>query len=108
MKYRSYETGTLSPTRIIHAPNQIKDVSELEVGRRYTRVHIEEDGQHSSLGDIEVLGLEKSGWIRVGRVGWAPEIYKDEISLSDCGIIPYKGDLWNIVNYLVPAKPAEE
>ena len=54
MKYRSYETGTLSPTRIIHAPNQIKDVSELEVGRRYTRVHIEEDGQHSSLGDIEV------------------------------------------------------
>mgnify|MGYP001569005562 CR=1 FL=1 len=89
-----------SPTQVIHAPNQITSIEQLEVGKIYRDIHIEKEKASTGL-KIRLVRIVNSEWaemeyIKIGKGA------RFEISLADCGIIPYKRGGWNPYNYLIP------
>ena len=82
---------------------QVKKVSDLEMGKQYRKYH--------GLGTEIIIPLQKSygnSWIKAKTIHDHESITdKDieiavikDISLGDCGVIPYDNGMWNRTNWL--------
>lgn len=83
---------------------QVKQVSEIEMGRIYRK--------HNANSTTELLiPIRKSheeGWIKAKRIFDQGSVtdkdieiaYVGDMPLSDCGVIPYENGMWNRTNWL--------
>ena len=115
MREKQSESGESSQVVTKERPNfgdnQVKRVSEIEMGKRYRKHH------YSGTGEI-LIPIRKSyrtGWIKAKLIfDQEPITDKDieiasirDIPLADCGVIPYeKTGMWNKTNWL--EKPKEK
>lgn len=83
---------------------QVKQVSELEMGKKYRKYN-------ANLTTEILIPIRRSyrdGWIKAKRIfDYEPVTDKDieiasigDMSLSDCGVIPYENGVWNRTNWL--------
>lgn len=88
---------------------QVRKESEIEMGKLYRWHHGE--GRHKSVTLIFPIRKSfRTGWIEAKVMHYEPvtekdieEAYTKDIPLTDCGVIPYKGDegdVWNEWNWL--------
>ena len=94
------------------SPHQITSREQLKVGGLYKEV---QSGKVST-ATLELLALDmpKKDWAKVRVTGRSsynnpPKdySYESERSLADLGVVPYKGGMWNSVNYMIPADKAD-
>lgn len=83
---------------------QVKQVSELEMGKIYRKYNADSATEFL----IPIRKSYKDGWIKAKRISeHGPVTDKDieiasvgDMSLSDCGVIPYENGMWNRTNWL--------
>ena len=82
---------------------QVRQASEVEMEKLY-RWHC----RRGMLSVIFPIRKEDNGiWIKAKQISDEPVTMKDiaeadigDVSLADCGVIPYKGGMWNGTNWL--------
>lgn len=88
----------------IHDDRQITSLNHLEIGETYQR---RQRGSEKRIDGPNFIFLGPSsheGWIDVMLTFNDGNRFLVEKSLADLGIHPYKKDVWNNSNYVIPIK----
>lgn len=97
-EYDKFESMKLVDAQVIHDPLQVKNPTELQVGKVYIQMH---RGTPSSV-KLKVTGIS-GHWFEADDIYENGSAHRNEHSMADRGIIPYNsGILWNPWNYLIP------
>jgi len=100
------DMGTvLVPKQVVHDDRQVRNPSQLEIGKFYESMPI-----RGKLGIFKLLKIDspKKGWIEIEcQIKLAN--YNHNISMADSGIIPYPNSgRWNPSGYMVAVEAPEQ
>jgi hypothetical protein len=85
-------------------PNQIREISELEVGQIYWKVYSHLDCAVKFI----FKGFTNDKTFRLIETPDEGPAFEDYTYFSDCGLAPYDNGKWNSSNYIATENPYRE